>query len=537
MLKWSWSRISIFLLFAIVAYGGIALHAGAAYQKIAAKTPAEPERLATLNALAPGGCVYCHWTEVAGYARSAMAHSMRVAGREPDGSVMVPGTSILVRSTSDGTWQQLIAGGTTATYRVSYVVGSGIHASGYFINLDHHLFQSPIAYYKARHAYGLAPGYEKEASPDFTRPISAGCVFCHADGATPVAGTANEYGSPVFTHLAIGCDRCHGSAAAHLEAPEAGNIVNPAKLKGAARDSVCEQCHLIGVARVLNPGKQFSDFHAGQPLEDTFTIYHNEVPAGEQANFRVISQSEQLSMSMCARNSGGKLWCGTCHDPHREPADPVAYYRSRCLTCHTGAFNAGHPSKMSDCISCHMPKRGTSDGAHTVFTDHRIQRRPNETEEIGSDFDIAAWRDPASDLEKRNLGIAEIQVGIERKSPKFIVGGYRLLTEVQQQFSGDSGLYTWMGNALLLGRQYGEAQLALERAWDLDPTSPAKEADFAQALVSGGKLREAQPHLEHALSEDSLDLSAATLLMQVYQQLGETDKATELSKHMQAAMQ
>ena len=464
-----------------------------------------------------------------------MAHSIRVAAQEPEGGVTVPGTSIQVQASPAGTWQHWTTGGATNSYRVGYVVGSGGHASGYLVELDHHLFQSPIAYYAARHAYGLAPGYETQASPDFTRPIGPGCVFCHADSATPVAGTANKYGSPAFTHLAIGCDRCHGSAAAHLQEPGPGNIVNPAKLQGAERDSVCEQCHLIGVARVLNPGKRFSDFHVGQPLENTFTIYHNQVPPGQQANFRVISHAEQLNMSMCARRSGGKLWCGTCHDPHNEPAEPVAYYRSRCLTCHTGAFSAGHPDRNSDCIGCHMPKRGTSDGGHTAFTDHRIQRRPDETEVIGSDFDIAAWREPASDLEKRNLGIAEVQVGMERRSPKLLVGGYRLLTEVQQQFSGDTDLYTWIGNALLLGRQYDEAQMAFERAWTLDPGSPVKEAALAQALDSGGMLDQAQPHLEHALSEDPLDLSAAQLLLQIYDRLGETEKATELSRRLAAA--
>jgi hypothetical protein len=80
--------------------------------------------------------------------------------------------------------------------------------------------------------------------------------------------------------------------AAHLANPSSRNIVNPAHLDPVPRDSICEQCHLIGAARVLNPGKQFADFTVGKPLEETFTIYRNVLPPGTTAAFRVISHSE-----------------------------------------------------------------------------------------------------------------------------------------------------------------------------------------------------------------------------------------------------
>jgi hypothetical protein len=63
-------------------------------------------------------------------------------------------------SSSTGYWQRLQSGGDIFNYRIDYVVGSGNHAAGYLLNLNSHLFQSPVAYYKSRHAYDLAPGYE-----------------------------------------------------------------------------------------------------------------------------------------------------------------------------------------------------------------------------------------------------------------------------------------------------------------------------------------------------------------------------------------
>jgi len=44
---------------------------------------------------------------------------------------------------------------------------------------------------------------------------------------------------------AITCERCHGPSEKHLADPRAGTIVNPSKLAPAARDSICEQCHLL----------------------------------------------------------------------------------------------------------------------------------------------------------------------------------------------------------------------------------------------------------------------------------------------------
>src|SRR5579863_8894012 len=415
-----------------------------------------------------GRCQFCHASEVEGYARSAMAHSLRRAGQEPSGVVNAPEAKIEIHSSPTGYWQQLQSGEDVFNYRIDYVVGSGNHAAGYLLDLNGHLFQSPVAYYKSRHAYDLAPGYEGLRSPDFTRPIAEACLFCHSGTALKIPGTVNQYRSPVFSAEAISCERCHGSAEEHLSDPRARTIVNPAKLEPAARDSICEQCHLLGIGRVLNPGMQFGDFRPGQRLEDVFTTYRHvsRSDAGDE-KFKVISHVEQLARSMCSRMSDGRLWCGTCHDPHNKPLEPVQFFRSKCLSCHTAKFPASHPGKQSNCIGCHMPRRDAKDGGHTAFTDHRIQRRPEPDSASETDPDIAAWREPAPELQKRNLGIAYVNAGMERRSPQFVTSGYRMLAEVQEQFRADGEVFSTIGNALLMGKQTSEAELAFERALQL----------------------------------------------------------------------
>jgi photosynthetic reaction center cytochrome c subunit len=475
-------------------------------------------------------CQFCHAAEVEGYARSSMAHSLRRARREPDGIVTAGDSRITIHSASDGYWQKLEGGGEVSDYRIDYVIGSGKHAAGYLLDLGGHLFQSPVAYYNSRHAYDLAPGYEKVPRPDFTRPIRETCLFCHSGSPLKIQGTSNAYRSPPFSAEAITCERCHGSVERHLSDPRAGTIINPAKLEAAARDSICEQCHLLGAGRVLNPGKEFSDFRPGQRLEDVFTTYRDVLPPGaEGEKFKVISHVEQLARSVCARQSNGKLWCGTCHDPHNQPIDPVAYFRPKCLSCHAQKLPAAHPDRESNCIGCHMPRRDAKDGGHTAFTDHRIQRRTAQDESMPSDTDIAAWREPALEFQRRNLGIAYINVGMERRSRAFIGRGYRMLTDVQEQFANDGEVFTAMGSALLLAGKTSEAELAFERALQLQPASVTAETNLASAFLQGGKSEQATAHLERALALDPFHLPAIEPLIELYKQQGKVTKAADLS--------
>jgi len=505
--------------------------------KTAVRSDAQPALQLLSEPAGASRCQVCHRSEVEGYARSAMAHSLRRAGQEPDGTVDTPDAKITMHSSSTGYWQRLQSGGDTSDYRIDYVIGSGKHASGYLLDLADHLFQSPVAYYQSRHAYDLAPGYEGRPNPDFTRPVAEGCLFCHSGSALHVAGTSNRYWSPPFSAEAITCERCHGSAEKHLSEPRAGTIINPAKLEPDARDSICEQCHLLGVGRVLNPGKKFSDFRPGQRLEDVFTTYCNALPPGVDAGkFKVISHVEQLARSTCARKSNGQLWCGTCHDPHNLPLQPIEYYRSKCLSCHMGNFSTSHPDKDSNCIGCHMPRRDAKDGGHTAFTDHRIQRRPEPQSTAADDADIAAWREPASDLQKRNLGIAYINAGAERRSPAFVIRGYRMLTEVQNQFSSDSESFTSMGTALLLGKQPSEAEFAFDRALQLNPGSVIAETNAASAYLQSGDADSAVAHLERAVAIDPLHLPADFPLIELYKRQGNAAKAAELSDKVSAAM-
>ncbi len=340
-----------------------------------------------------------------------MAHSLRAPGKEPEGSFVhsYSGTKFTIYSIAAGLWQRMERDGSISAYRVAYVIGSGNHASGYMVRIGDHLFQSPLCYYPRLKRYDMAPGYEEYRAPDFIRAVTEGCLDCHSGKPRHIDGTLNEYGNPAFAEEAISCDRCHGDPARHLRRLLPGTIVNPAKLPVAARNSVCEQCHLKGAARVLNPGMSFSDFHPGESLEHVFAIYIHAVAPDSPAALKVIGQAEQLALSLCARKSNGRLWCGTCHDPHDRARQPPEYYRSRCLFCHARRLGNSHPGGASgNCVGCHMAKLNAKDGGHTVFTDHRISRllAPEREENQAESNELVAWRPPPPSLVERNFALA-----------------------------------------------------------------------------------------------------------------------------------
>src|SRR3954470_7408110 len=116
-------------------------------------------------------CETCHPAQVRGYLRTGMGRSLRSPERAPNGSFehYVSRTTFQIRSNASGLFQRMTHEGQNSDFRVDAVIGSGNHASCYAVRMGDHLFQSPICFYNGR-GYGMAPGYEENAAPGFTRP-------------------------------------------------------------------------------------------------------------------------------------------------------------------------------------------------------------------------------------------------------------------------------------------------------------------------------------------------------------------------------
>jgi hypothetical protein len=355
-----------------------------------------------------------------------------------------------VRTDESGMVQRIERGGFDAEYSVDYIIGSGNAALGALVKLGAHLFQPPLTYYAKRGVWDIAPGQERFQHPDFTRPANHECLWCHSGQPQSVPKTINQYREPLFQVEAISCDRCHGPADDHLKSPFANTILNPVDLPPRVRDSVCEQCHLGGRARVLNPDRAFADFQPGMRLEDVFSVYMYDYRRDEET-FTVVSHFEQLALSECKKASGEQMWCGTCHDPHDKPAEPTAHYRERCQSCHRETLAADHGAPSRDCVSCHMARRRSHDSGHSAFSDHRIAKRPKpEVNKPPRPPPLRAWREPEGTLPRRNLGLANASIGQNHQSMPHLREARRLLSSVRQHYPADSELLNGLGMSLML---------------------------------------------------------------------------------------
>jgi Tetratricopeptide repeat len=419
--------------------------------------------------------------------------------------------------------------GLVANFPIDYFIGSGNKGRSYMFAIGGRLFQSPAAFYSDKRTWDLSPGFDLERDLDFDRPITSECLFCHAGKPRPVPFTLNSYESPPFETASISCERCHGSPDMHIRQPSARNIINPSKLEAPLRDAVCDQCHVGGEARILNPGRQLQDYHPGKPLEDVLTVYVFDNQSGNSREpLKVVSHSEQLAASKCAQQSGGRMWCGSCHDPHDKPLNPAVYYSERCGQCHGPSSLTKHVQPVGDCIPCHMPRRSTYDGGHTAFTDHQILAEPQVGQRAQSlPLKLRPWREPANAISKRNLGLAHISVGERHQSPEHLNEGFRQLSSVQQEFVNDTAVLTSLGAVLQRKGAHGAAARLFSRASELEPRDARHRLNLAIALVGAGQTEQAIGELNAAIALDPSIRDSYVMLAEIYGGMNQPEKQRE----------
>jgi Tetratricopeptide repeat/Cytochrome c554 and c-prime len=391
---------------------------------------------------------------------------------------------------------------------LEWFVGSGRVGRSYISSLDGFLFQAPVSYYSRGAKWDLSPGYQQHEFIHLTRAVGVGCLQCHASRLQPVAGTQNRFTSPPFLEGGVSCERCHGPGKNHVTAMtsgtrKAGEIVNPAKLEAARRDSVCAQCHLTGAARIARVRAKGDAYQAGRLLSDYAAYFVWSGP--ETSSMSANSHFEKLQQSGCKRASGDRLWCGSCHDPHTEPAETerADFYRTRCQKCHEPAACKGdletRRQAQNDCIGCHMPKGQVRDTEHAVFTDHTIPRREGRAAEAsGSGRSLGSFWKTA--VEERDLGLAYATVAgsdsalrrrafdllrnAEARDPKDVL----VLAQLAQ-------FYDQMGDE-------NSAMALSERVIRLDPAQVPVAVNLGTYYIKRGRAREAMRLWTDALSRN-----------------------------------
>ncbi len=432
-----------------------------------------------------GACAECHSSIYKSYSRHPMAldsgpiDALTPSQKPLKGSFRHQASSIYFRIFQEGTKtvfsyerpDDLISRG---KQELDYFVGSGKVGRSYLYSVDGYLYQAPVSFYAQRNLWDISPGYEPDRELPI-RPIETSCLFCHASQVQHVDGTLNRYASPAFSQNGVGCERCHGPGSEHIEG-RAG-MVNPLKLSPERRDSVCAQCHLLSVVRILKPGKDLYVLRPGDLLSDYAAYFEYE--RDRKQGVSAISHVEEVAQSTCKRRSGDRMSCMSCHDPHYAPTsgERVSYFREKCLACHQN-----------------MQKTPKGDIGHIALTDHRILRRPlKQVIEPAPAQNLIPFNLENANS-PRELGLAYAELALRTRNSRHSSEAFRLLNSVLPTYPKDAEVLTRL------------AYLYQER----------------------GEPDRARPLYEAAINEDSHQMVAVVNLGAIYAWDNQIDRAIKL---------
>ena len=426
-------------------------------------------------------------------------------------------------------------------HELDYFIGSGRRGRTFLYQQEGLWFEVPINWYGKKKLWDMAPAYEGATRMPDPLPVDPNCLHCHTGDTQLSTGPARNYyaGAP-FRAAGITCAACHGDAKAHLAGiaggkPGTGPIVNPNKLDAIRRDSACIQCHLEGDAAIYLPGKSLADFRAGDDLSKSVVYFIDNSKA--QLGRRASSQYEALLRSACKRASGDKLTCTTCHDPHGSPSkeERVAYFRAKCLSCHTDAKMATHHPEQQDCASCHMPTRSTLDISHEQLTDHDTEAKPNSTPLILTDLTRGRSRDlvPVGTVKAgdRELGLAyaELAQHGDRSSGERALG---LLKSAEAKGSDDADLHDQLGYLFQISGDAKSAAAEYLAALRQRPSDTTAAGNLAVLDAGMGQSAEAVKLLTEVVKTDPSQTAAGLNLAFLECRMGRKEDAAATVRTM-----
>ncbi len=337
----------------------------------------EPARDLSYNAYAGSEkCMSCHQDiynkhiETAHHLTGQPAMEKYITGsfhKDSNSYYYSPDILVSMQNRDSGLYQVIYyKGEEKMAMRKDIVIGSGVMGQS-FLNWRHNrLFQMPVTYFTAAAQWSNSPGFPSgKVMTD--RPITARCLECHV---TYAEGMDADTMEPVnFSRqniiYSVGCEKCHGPAAKHVEyqtanpgVKTASFIINPAKLARQQQLDVCALCH-GGKMHKTKPSFQFTP---GKNLADYFIIdsVNNLSLAGGEVEVHG-NQYGLLKKSKCFR-AGNTMTCSSCHNIHEKERGKEALFSARCMSCHpANSAVLNTPTHMQvkgfeqKCISCHMP--------------------------------------------------------------------------------------------------------------------------------------------------------------------------------------
>ena len=351
-----------------------------------------PERYAGSSA-----CRACHLQTYERWQATGMARMLR-----PYRSVNVIGDFAGGR-TVDGRARALLVGGRHfieirhgatqewTRYPVDYTIGSKWQQAYATTLPDKRMLVFPIQYSR-EHGGWLnywktvdAPGSARADIARFHEVPEAAvyqttCAPCHTSQLRFARGAARPEAA-TFHEGGVNCETCHGPAAGHVDAYQAGRPTQrpanapPVRFAGLTAGqsvAICAQCHAQSAVHdavasgEVNYGVR-GPWYRVYPTDQMSSFPRRALY--RDGRFRATTFiSEAFARSRCFQD--GNATCASCHDPH--PPDAATNPTSlkfgtdddrMCLQCHTAFKDAPERhsrhaagSEASRCVACHMPR-------------------------------------------------------------------------------------------------------------------------------------------------------------------------------------
>lgn len=437
------------------------------------------------------------------------------------------------------------------THRLDWVIGSGANGSGAIVKQDEYLFEAPLSFYAKPNRWALSPGYEF-GDYGFNRPILPGCIACHSGQPGLILEGNGRFKDPPFAELAIGCENCHGPGQSHVAAAQIdslpGSITNPARLSPWLADNICMSCHQTGDARVLQAGKTYRDFSPGTALNDTLSIFLVPFRRESAPKDDLLEHYLSMRLSKCYRNSGGRLSCISCHDPHRQPSqqEATAYFRQKCVACHTEKSCAlplslrQHKTPPDDCAGCHMPKREVTVISHSVLTNHRIVAEAEEpfpevafqmtTPQLPDLVQLSA--DPAGQNPPSPLILLQAYAQVLGAHPEYRARYWSVAEQLKATQPGNVQVLEALADKAVQNKNAEGSALAIQYLKDATlhgATNPADFDELAELLVASNRQAEAVNVLRQGLQLAPYDAELYRLGATIYFALNRMQEACEVA--------
>jgi Cytochrome c554 and c-prime len=338
---------------------------GALFLSFAVTSLAQKDAAGRGGLAGPLACANCHAREYTSQVKTSMAHAMEpvskctILQQNPVLTFHNGAYSYRIERQANQSLYTVTDGKGTLRLPIAYAFGLGKAGQTYIFERDGKMYESRVSFYSAMNGLDLTMGAQnlqpnnlaEAAGRLMDRRSAEDCFGCHTTGSS-----REGLLQPASLSAGVSCERCHGSALAHVEGFRQRRPVEMKRLSALTTEELsdfCGQCH-----------RTWAQIAADGPHDIN----------------NVRFQPYRLANSKCYDPSDRRISCTACHNVHQEVVASDSFYDPKCLACHATTEHAAAvkpvakscPAGRQNCVTCHMPKVELP-GSHYKFTDHRIR--------------------------------------------------------------------------------------------------------------------------------------------------------------------